>query len=609
MNVLAWLCFRSYDVGEMFVRLQKVRQGDRTYEYVHLVEGFRDATGKVRHRVVAKLGRRDRLKASGALDNLAAAFTRLDPLPGRFLSGALPLLVPVLQRLDVIGIVERACPMRGRAHLTHGEVISALVANRLTSPRPLYDVQGWAETYAAAAWLGTPAALLNDDRLGRALDALADHLEEVTGALGLAAVASYGVDAARLHWDFTSVAFTGDYPLQAPNGPQISYGHSSDHQGHRPQLKVAQAVSAAGVPLYHRVVSGGRHEGAETHELLDRLRNLAAPQRLLLVADAALVTKPNLAACVQVGVHFVARLPRSFGYEDDALHLEPEQFQALRYCSERAHRLAPGRRPRFWGAEGTLEVALSGQDRVRLRVVYVIGSEERDAARKSRTKLLAQAEQELETIARGLHTGGRRQAPAQLSRRVARAVSRGRVGDYLRTELNADASELHWSRDEVALAAAERRDGLYALVTNLSTRQASAARVLRLFKEQVIVERAHHFLKGPLVVRPVFLHSNRRAAALISVCAIAVMVYGLVEAEVRRAIAPRRTIPGLLPEGRAARPTAPNIFAIFAGHGFQRVRSRDGLIELPDPLSPAQKHVFAALGIASSLPPQGSLRP
>ncbi len=343
--------------------------------------------------------------------------------------------------------------------------------------------------------------------------------------------------------------------------------------------------------------------------MLDRLRNLAAPQRLLLVADAALVTINNLAACVHAGVHFVARLPRSFGYEDDALQLEPQQFQALRYCSERAHRLAPRRRPRFWGAEGMLEVAVSGRDRLRLRVVYVIGSEERDAARKSRTKLLAQAEQELETIARGLHTGRRRQAPAQLARRVARAVSRGRVGDYLRTELNADASELHWSRDEVALAAAERRDGLYALVTNLSTRRASAARVLRLFKEQVIVERAHHFLKGPLVVRPVFLHSNRRAAALISVCAIAVMVYGLVEAEVRRAIAPRRTIPGLLPEGRAARPTAPNIFAIFAGHGFQRVRSRDGLIELPDPLSPAQKHVFAALGIASSLPPQGSLRP
>lgn len=83
---------------------------------------------------MANLGRRDRLKHSGTLDNLAAAFTRLDPAPGRYLVGALPLVVPVLARLDVAGIVDRACPMRGRAQLTHGEVIAALVANRLTAP-------------------------------------------------------------------------------------------------------------------------------------------------------------------------------------------------------------------------------------------------------------------------------------------------------------------------------------------------------------------------------------------------------------------------------------------------------------------------------------------
>src|SRR2546430_3110307 len=115
----------------MFVRVQKVRQAGRVYEYVHIVEGYRDADSKVRHRVVANLGRRDRLKDSGALDNLAAAFTRLDPEPGSYLCGALPLVAPVLERLDLVGIVDRACPMRGRAHLTHGEVIAAMVANRL----------------------------------------------------------------------------------------------------------------------------------------------------------------------------------------------------------------------------------------------------------------------------------------------------------------------------------------------------------------------------------------------------------------------------------------------------------------------------------------------
>jgi hypothetical protein len=106
----------------MFVRVQKVRQAGRVYEYVHIVEGFRDEAGKVRHRVVANLGRRDRLKASGALDNLAGAFTRLDPAPGRFLVGALPLVAPMLERLDLMGIVYRACPMQGRAALTYGEV-------------------------------------------------------------------------------------------------------------------------------------------------------------------------------------------------------------------------------------------------------------------------------------------------------------------------------------------------------------------------------------------------------------------------------------------------------------------------------------------------------
>src|SRR5207244_3432826 len=85
----------------MFVRVQKVRQAGRVYEYVHIVEGYRDADSKVRHRVVANLGRRDRLKDSGALDNLAAAFTRLDPEPGSYLCGALPLVAPVLERLDL----------------------------------------------------------------------------------------------------------------------------------------------------------------------------------------------------------------------------------------------------------------------------------------------------------------------------------------------------------------------------------------------------------------------------------------------------------------------------------------------------------------------------
>jgi len=584
----------------MYVRLQKVRQGGRVYEYVHIVEGYRDDAGKVRHRVVANLGRRDRLKASGALDNLAGAFTRLDPAPGRYLVGPLPLVAPVVERLGLVGIVDRACPMRGRSSLSHGEVIAALVANRLCDPRPLYDVTGWAGGYAVADWLGTPAGLLNDDRLGRALDALAGRLDAVSDALALAAVGAYGLDAARLHWDFTSVAFSGAYEDQDETAPRIGFGHSSDHQGHHRQLKVAQAVSVEGVPLYARVVSGARHEGAETGQLLERLRSLAAPRRLLLVADSALVSSANLVAADTAGIHVVARLPRSFGYEGAALAAAPGSWRRLAYGSARAARLAPDARPTFSGHEDGM--VIGGRP---FRVLHVRGSEEAGAARTSRERLLGRATEALERIARGL-AARPRQGREAVERRVARAVAAGAVGSWLRTAIDErpDGSlALRWWRDEEALAEAALRDGLYALVTDLTPQECSADRLLALYKDQQLVERAHHFLKGPLRVRPVFLHSNRRAAALVAVCSMALMVYGLVEAEVRRAIAPRRTIAGLLPEGRAARPTAPNILGAFSGLGFQRARGRDGLVTIPDPLTPAQRAILEALGIPSILPP------
>jgi hypothetical protein len=88
------------------------------------------------------------------------------------------------------------------------------------------------------------------------------------------------------------------------------------------------------------------------------------------------------------------------------------------------------------------------------------------------------------------------------------------------------------------------------------------------------------------------------------VCSIALLVYGLVETGTRQAIAPARTIAGLLPEQRAARPTAENIFRAFAGLGFQRARTPTGLEAIPDPLTPAQQAILDALEITSVLPPK-----
>src|SRR5258706_11288917 len=98
--------------------------------------------------------------------------------------GSLPVIADFSRRLDIAGIVDRACPMRDVGPLSHGQVVEALIANRLTSPKAMVAVADWAQAWAVDEVYGIDPDTLNDDRLGRALDALAGEVDQVVGSIG-----------------------------------------------------------------------------------------------------------------------------------------------------------------------------------------------------------------------------------------------------------------------------------------------------------------------------------------------------------------------------------------------------------------------------------------
>ncbi|MCA1678022.1 MAG: IS1634 family transposase [Actinobacteria bacterium] len=543
----------------MFLKETTVRSGGRRYVYVQLVEGYRDERGRVRQRVVANLGRKEKLKASGELDRLAAAFTRLDPPPEgtRRRCGALALVAHYLARLGLVEAVERACPLHGRAQLTHGEVIGALVANRLTDPRPLYDVRGWAEEQGAHPLLGTPAALLNDDRLGRALDALAARVEEVKGALCLRALERFGCEPARVHWDFTSVSVEGSHA----GSELIRFGHSSDKRSHLRQAKLGQAVSEQGVALYHRSEAGARNETGALCDALERLKAALGRQHFLLCADTALVSQANLRALIADGISFLAPLPQSFGYRERYLaELAPKLLSPLDYVSARQRRLPASKRTRYRGAELDWPLELESGDQVCLRALYVHSSEEQAACRRSRARALERTEQKLARVERGL--GSRHYPDHEAVARKLAQLLQGTPGRFLRAEAGEQAGKptLRYWRDEDAIAHAERLDGIYCLISNVTKDEADAAKLLAWFKEQEQVERSHRTLKGPLRVRPLFVQNDERIVALIAVCCFALMIYTLIERDARH------HYPDGLPalgEGRRGPATSRAVFSLL----------------------------------------------
>ena len=126
----------------------------------------------------------------------------------------------------------------------------------------------------------------------------------------------------------------------------------------------------------------------------------------------------------------------------------------------------------------------------------------------------------------------------------------------------------------------------------------NALDVLRIYKDQWVVEQRHRDLKQTLRVRPVFLHNDDRIEALIAVIGIALLIFGLIEAELRAALGDGVPLPGILPEGRAAKPTARAALAAF--DGLSVTYTQDGLVL--DRLTQVQRIVLALLGISLPWP-------
>jgi hypothetical protein len=582
----------------MYVKRHAVRRGTRRYVYLRLVQAYRDERGRVRHRVLCTLGREDELKASGQLEQLMGSFARLDPpLAGvRREVGPLLLAWHFIAALDLIATVDRALPQRGRQQLSVGEAAAALICSRLCSPSPLYDVAGWASGAALQELLGIPPALLNDDRLGRALETLAVYAETLRGTLAARAIERFGVDSGRLHVDLTALRVTGAYEDSA----LVANGWAQG-EGVARQVRALQAASADGVSLYVRPQPGNAAEVTLIAQSLERLRELSGAGGLLIL-DSACGQPKTLCEIARANLRFIVPLRVQTGFRERFLaDVGHDGLGALRYVSHREQRLAPELRTTYRGALRDWELTdpETGESH-RFRVAYIHSSEEQREVAAARERALNKAEAALERVRNGL--GGRYyKTRRQVDARVARILT-GRLEHLItvKTGTRKGRPTLTWTRDHDAIEQAAQTDGIYALATNLPGQRLTAGQVLRSYKGQQIVERRHRDYKQTLKVRPIFLHNDDRIYALTSIIGIALLIFGLIETELRKALGEDAQLPGLLPESRAAKPTGRNVLGAFQGLGLTYTRTG---IQL-DRLTHTQRRVLELLQITPPWPEQ-----
>jgi len=306
--------------------MQLVRKSVKGYSYWYLVQkGRRD--GVVTNVKTIYLGTADRLAAMLSVSGEAQ-------FPASFDSwevGASAALCAELRELDVVRIIDEACPARrADATLSYGHLLSVIALQRAIAPRPLRSLEQlrqWYEGCGVRELLPIDPAGLDARRVHEALALLrADDLERLETNLVAAVVRNYQVSRDVLAFDTSNF---DSYTQSANPSRLLKRGHAKSKRTNLRVLGLGMLVTADddGLPLLWFVYPGNHPDVRSFRSFLSRLkrrqRKLGADTCSTVVCDGGNICKATIERVdAERCLHLVARLPTGHAPEADRLRTD-----------------------------------------------------------------------------------------------------------------------------------------------------------------------------------------------------------------------------------------------------------------------------------------------
>jgi transposase len=535
--------------------------------------------------------------------------------------GPLVLTVPVLRRLGFREIVNRHCPIAEQAELDHGLVAELVTQSRLSDPTALYDLPGWAERFAIAALYPEieRTGQVNDDRAGRMLDALYDQRAVIWGDLIAKAAQHYELDLHRLHADTMAMTFAGLFAAQpAIEGvPRLEPGYNPAGEWLQ-QLKLfALAAGDGGLPVWFDVLPGGTGDSTtyapqfaafSEHARLARFLPL---EDIILIGDRKMPTADNQLTWLRLNLGYIAPLTLQDQHRQTLRDVLEAGYtwQSLPYVAKRESAKLLAQRTHYRGLGHTVTVsdpqAPSRHWSVRHLYVHSSALARREMARRQTD--MAAIEAELQRL-QGLVNKYDYKTPEMVTRRVqSKAFKKRPAQRYFTIEVVSHADrpaaplELRYRVDDAQVQRDAELDGVYLLVAGGKAATLSDAEIMAEWKGQYKVEHSFRLVNQLFLVTPLFLKTPQRIAALVFLVMVGALIAGLIERQVRRALAElQQPLKGLMPEGRdSLRPTVTRLFKAFADYSLVQVKEACGRVVESRfaRLHPVQAHILELLGL------------
>ena len=253
-----------------------------------------------------------------------------------------------------------------------------------------------------------------------------------------------------------------------------SPGFSKDGKTAESQIVLGLLVSRDGYPLSYNIFNGSQYEGRTIIPIIDDFVQRFSLTDFIVVADAGLLSRKNIALLKQAGYKFIlgGRIKKeSKSVQDWVLSLEKDP-----------HRLN--------------ETVINGDERI------IVSYSEQRAAK------------DLHNRDKGIQRLRKAYASGKIKKQN---VNQRGYNKFLVIE-----NDVMVSIDEAKIAADAQWDGLKSYITNTDL---PASEVIDQYHGLWVVERAFRITKGTLEARPIFHFTERRIEAHICICFVAYKLY------------------------------------------------------------------------------------
>jgi transposase len=529
--------------------------------------------------------------------------------------GALPVVSAILEQWGLAGIIDEIVPSKGEVPL--GTLVEILILNRLLNPKAMYSIGEWAESAGVCDYYGVTAEQLNDDRLGRALERLAEHSSSLQSAATLAAVKKWKVRVDKIHYDISTAELFGAYrnvmvppdadpgvgpsPHTVPTVPVPAYGRTKSGREDVKQVQFGLNVTGdGGIPLSLQVLAGNTAE-ARTHVAnLLRLRDMFPTSEFLYMGDSKLDTPENLAAAKSTSGQFLCA--GAFTRPLQARYREVRgKLQHIDYCSQADSRRPPEERDQYQACEVEDNVEGTFEGRritVGYRLIFIHSSAKAQKQAATRERHVQKIRDEFEQVQKilGKYSLKTEKAIRERLQKACGKYSEGKLFTYTLTEQRGKFS-LTWEIDEVALQRQIELEGAFVLKAKLPKKQSPLAKVLAAYRGQSRVENRIHYIKGPLAVTPMFLENPKRIAGMMVILLWSLTVLTLMERQVRKNL-DGKPMYGIYPENRPSpSPTGPKLLEAFETLCIVIIHDRDGTHRRLAQLSATQRTILKLLDL------------